>query len=500
MKNRLFTKQELIELAIPYPDRIKRRIRDRDIDGAIALTEEMAGSQILLHDFFADSCTVLWSWIGDHFGENVIDPMFRYIFARSAKRQFFDAAAAQVMPHLSVYLLARSWRAHSCFGKGDHPGKFSITEDNDKFTFHLHPCGSGSRLWKKGWYAAGAGGKLSEARHPWTYNRKEFPYYCIHCPFLNEILPYESTYGALLWPVDPPADDSDTCAWHVYKNPNNMPTHYYDRMGLTQKTIATGPYPEREKPFFTENELLEMARPMTDRIIEKLTAGDATTALKLCRKVKGEFLVLHDLYVNMLASTLTFISETDGETALGMALSHQYDLCVNRQIVKPIASMPIREKAAFLANHIFGTDNCNGAGYYPGKFQIKETDTKIIFTLNPCGSGGRLLRAGADKPLGNFRKWREHIETKSITFLSHHLPLPEPLVRSVFPLMVTHFTQRKPYGLGKTAAPHAWSFNQSDISYFCCQCGMLQKNIGIDLLRIAPPAHNQDSCVWELKK
>jgi hypothetical protein len=140
-----------------------------------------------------------------------------------------------------------------------------------------------------------------------------------------------------------------------------------------------------------------MARPTTDRIIEKLTAGDAATALKLCRKVKDEFLVLHDLYVNMLASTLSFISEMDGETALGKALSHQYDLCVYRQIVKPISSMPIREKAAFLANHIFGTDNCNGAGYYPGKFQIIETDTKIIFTLKPCGSGGRLLRYNPTK-------------------------------------------------------------------------------------------------------
>ena len=500
MRKNLFTQQKLSDLATPYPDRIKRRIRKRDIDGAIKLTEEMAGSRIILHDFFADSCTILWSWIGDHFGEDAIDPMFRYIFARSAKRQFFDAAGAQVMPHLSVYLLAKSWRAHSCFGKGEHPGEFSITEDADKFTFHLHPCGSGSRLWKKGWYAPGAGGKLSEAKHPWTYNRKNFPYYCIHCPFLNEILPYESTYGALLWPVDPPVDDSDTCAWHIYKNPNNIPTHYYDRMGLTKKIIATGPYPACKKPFFTENELLEMARPMTDRIIEKLTAGDATTALKLCRKVKDEFLVLHDLYVNMLASTLSFISDMDGEKAVGDALSHQYDLCVNRQIIEPFSKMHIREKATFLANHIFGTDHCNGAGYYPGKFQINETDTKIIFTLNPCGSGGRLLRAGADKPAGNSKKWRERIETGFITFLSHHLPLPEPLVRSVFPLMVTHFTQRKPFGLGKTANPHAWSFNRPGIPYFCCQCGMVQQKLGTDHFRIIPPTHRRDACVWELKK
>lgn len=500
MKKSLFTKQELTELATPYHKRIQARIRVRDIDGAIALTDEMAGSQIILHDFFAASCTVLWSWIGDRFGEDAIDPMFRYIFARSAKGQFFDAAGAQVMPHLSVYLLAKSWRAHSCSGKGENPGKFSITEDKDKFTFHLNPCGSGSRLWKKGWYTPGAGGKLSENSHPWTYNRKHFPYYCIHCPFLNEILPYESTYGALLWPVDPPADDSDTCAWHIYKDPNTIPSHYYDRVGLTKNTIKTGPYPARKKPFFTKNELLEMARPMSDRIIEKLTAGDVNAARKLCRRVKDEFLVLHDLYVNMLASTLSYIFEMGGETAVGDALGHQYDLCINRQIVKPVSKMPIKNKVSFLANYIFGTDNCNGSGYYPGKLKLDETDRDIIFTLNPCGSGGRLLRAGAYKPLGKFQKWREGIETGSITFLSRHLPLPEPLVRSVFPLIVTHFTQRKPFGLRKTINPQAWSFNRTEIPYFCCQCGMIQNKMDIDHLRIVPPIHGRDVCVWKLKK
>jgi len=64
MTTPLFTQSELQTLSIPYPDRIERRIRRRDIDGAMALTHEMAESRILLHDFYADSCTVLWSFIG----------------------------------------------------------------------------------------------------------------------------------------------------------------------------------------------------------------------------------------------------------------------------------------------------------------------------------------------------------------------------------------------------------------------------------------------------
>jgi hypothetical protein len=124
---------------------------------------------------------------------------------KRALRQFYAPACIDAPPHLSVFLLAKSWRAHSCFGDGEHPGKFTISEDAEKFTFHLRPCGSGLRLWRKGFYAPGKYAKRTEAARPWNYRRERFPYYCVHCPFLNEILPYESPYGALLWPVDPPA-------------------------------------------------------------------------------------------------------------------------------------------------------------------------------------------------------------------------------------------------------------------------------------------------------
>ena len=45
-----------------------------------------------------------------------------------------------------VHALAATWRAHSCSGTGPHPGAFTITEDDEKFTFDMNPCGSGQRL------------------------------------------------------------------------------------------------------------------------------------------------------------------------------------------------------------------------------------------------------------------------------------------------------------------------------------------------------------------
>ncbi len=52
-----------------------------------------------------------------------------------------------------VELLAATWRAHSTSAaSGANPGAFTITEDDEKVTFAMNPCGSGQRLWRNGRY------------------------------------------------------------------------------------------------------------------------------------------------------------------------------------------------------------------------------------------------------------------------------------------------------------------------------------------------------------
>jgi len=46
---------------------------------------------------------------------------------------------------LMVRALAANWRAHSGSGTGPEPGAFEISEDDEKFTFAMNPCGSGQR-------------------------------------------------------------------------------------------------------------------------------------------------------------------------------------------------------------------------------------------------------------------------------------------------------------------------------------------------------------------
>ena len=500
MQPMLFSSGELKDLATPYPELIRRSLRENNTAQALALCEGLKVSQVKFHDFLAESCTVLWSWVGDEMGEAVIDAMFRYIFHHAARRQFFDAACADAPPHLSVKLLARSWRAHSCFGAGEHPGRFFITEDDEKFTFHLAPCGSGLRLWRKGWYAPASAGKVSESKRPWTYQRKGLPYYCIHCPFLNEILPWESDYAGLLWPVDPPKTPEDNCAWHIYKDRSRIPDAYHDRLGLPKKPVPKSRFFEPGRKYFSADDLHEMAQPLPDQITRCIKSGNHSAAMRLCRMVSDEFLVLHDLYVNMLAATLTFIAAHAGEEGLGRALEKQFRECIAQQFLALLKEMSARDKMIFMARKVFGVDCCNGAGRYGAGFSIVETEKMLSFRLSPCGSGGRLIRAGSYSPMPILTHMREKAENRIIVSASRRLPLPESIIEKTFPVMVNLFTQRKPFSLGKTLAGHSWSFSQSNVPYYCCQCGMIADKLKDAGINIAPPINKNDPCIWTFDK
>jgi hypothetical protein len=111
-----------------------------------------------------------------------------------------------------------------------------------------------------------------------------------------------------------------------------------------------------------------------------------------------------------------------------------------------------------------------------------------------------LIRAGSSGPQSRWRKTWEQVETTAITVSARRIPFPEPMIQRLFPRVVNHFTQRKPYNLGRTRAAHSWSFNRQDLPYFCCQCGMLQDKLGAEYLTISPPNGRRQACVWRIKK
>lgn len=104
--------------------------------------------------------------------------------------------------------------------------------------------------------------------------------------------------------------------------------------------------------------------------------------------------------------------------------------------------------------------SCGGAGEHPGAFRVEEDDEKFTFIMDPCGSGGRLLRKGSYGP---------------------------------------------PLGFGLTSRAWPWSFNRENFPYYCTHCAFINESLplrhnGIPSWPLDPPAAAGDACRWYIYK
>lgn len=231
MSDRWFEPEQLRELSRPTMDRAIEAIDAGDLEGAKRICGEMKHEWLMLHDLMAESILGLISFVQDELGDEGVERAWTECTEKGWKRH---ADAIQSMDRRQlVGLLAATWRAHSASGVGEHPGAFEITEDDEKVTFTMNPCGSGQRLVRRGFYEQEGYGRTKEA-HDWSYGRKDFPLYCTHCSFMNESLPIQWS-GYPVYPSDPPEDYStDPCTWYWYKDRDAIPERHWNRYGAVK--------------------------------------------------------------------------------------------------------------------------------------------------------------------------------------------------------------------------------------------------------------------------
>jgi hypothetical protein len=228
---RWFSDEELGEMSRPMMERAVEAIDAGDLDAARRVCREAQGEWVMLHDLMAESVLGLISFVQDRLGDEGVKDAWENVNERGWKRH--ERAIRRLERRDVVPLLAATWRAHSAGGAGEHPGRFTVTEDDEKVTFTMNPCGSGQRLVRKGIYEAFGYGKTREA-HDWSYGRKDFPLYCTHCSFMNESLPIQWS-GFPLYPSDPPEDfHTGPCTWYWYKDPQDIPERHWRRYGAVK--------------------------------------------------------------------------------------------------------------------------------------------------------------------------------------------------------------------------------------------------------------------------
>ena len=150
MSERWFEPEELEQLSRPTMDRAIEAIEAGDLEEAKRLCTSMKREWLMLHDLMAESVLGLVTYIQSELGDEGVKGAWEMQVDKGWRRHH-DAIQDLDRKKL-VYLLAATWRAHSGSGVGEHPGSFAITEDDEKITFTMNPCGSGQRLVRKGLY------------------------------------------------------------------------------------------------------------------------------------------------------------------------------------------------------------------------------------------------------------------------------------------------------------------------------------------------------------
>lgn len=186
-----------------------------------------------LHDLFCDWIWDLLTRIESRFGETV---MFEIL--RESQESWMLKRTWKVFKKMPVRrrveITAEMMRSHRCGPKQD--GALTITEDEEKFSIVMDPCGSGGRM-RRGDEVDGTSSRLKEPynfgvtkkAHDWSWNKKNVPYYCTHCA-INELLPIEWG-GYPLWVTGYEEDANKPCKWLFYKQPNLIPEMYWTRLG-----------------------------------------------------------------------------------------------------------------------------------------------------------------------------------------------------------------------------------------------------------------------------
>jgi len=232
MTDRWFSPEELERLSRPTMDRAIEAIDAGEVEEARGLCSEMKHEWQMLHDLMANGVLDLVSFIQQRLGDEGVAEAWTESMGRGWRRHH-DAIVALDRRDL-VGLLAATWRAHSCSGVGPNPGSFTITEDDEKVTFTMNPCGSGQRLVRNGAYEGLPDGGGTREAHDWSFGRKGFPLYCTHCSFMNESMPIQWS-GYPLYPSDPPDDYAkDPCTWYWYKDPDAIPERHWSRYGAVK--------------------------------------------------------------------------------------------------------------------------------------------------------------------------------------------------------------------------------------------------------------------------
>jgi hypothetical protein len=319
-------------------DRLDDAVRDDDIVTARELCRAVRAEYLIAHDGFRNAIAAALSH-----AVNVTSPEEGEALGRRVAESSMEGGDLPQYAQASIVDRVRTIAA----GWHWHATDFTITEDDEKFTFHLGPCGSGMRLLREGAYDGEGAWHRSRRPSPSNFMQVGFPMYSNHCAEATRmaLINGSATFIVEGWT---PMRTRGLCIQHTFKDFSAVPAEFYERVGLTPPDPSARTTLPGGKRLCTEDELDEMATHPLDRLIRRMERKDregALAALADCQS--GWRDSIHDVYrlwINLLWKEM--------ERAFGHAELVRALEITAPELIKGVVRGSARDWAAFWSIHL----------------------------------------------------------------------------------------------------------------------------------------------------
>lgn len=143
-----------------------------------------------------------------------------------------------------------------------------------------------------------------------------------------------------------------------------------------------------KKRIFTDKEVKEMGILTLDLVLEAIEDENKDKAKELAERMYREFNYLHDGYMFWVTGLLTYIYKNYGIDAVEEAEREAHTIEA-KVVFKPPEKTDLRSRVEHLVSGLRG---------HLQPIRIEEDDEKVSITMEPCGSGERLIQKGGYDP------------------------------------------------------------------------------------------------------
>jgi len=292
-------------------EQIEAALKDGNLPAVRRLAMAVRAEYVDVHDGFRDAVALTLAYVANNFGSDVADRIGQLDVQKRLSGGELPPYGQQDIRQ-KIRGIAAGWHWHAT--------RFSLSEDEEKVTFLLHPCGSGMRLITEGNYLRGPWGPpeagssnprltRSKAASWSTFMNEQFPVYCNHCSEISHVglANGNATFLVEGWT---PARKRGLCVQHSFKHAALVPDEFYRRADLP---VPTQRLPVKAGRLFSQEELIDIETHPLDKLIARAERGDVTGA----RPMLDECLIgwrdcIHDAYRRWLSSLWLHIHQILG--------------------------------------------------------------------------------------------------------------------------------------------------------------------------------------------